>query len=298
MKYIVLIFFFLLAAFVVPYPIYAHALGLPPFFKINGTIAISSPLQTVRTIQSGFESAQDVAHTAFMVGEPILFNIDTNILQSAYPADIFKKMEYDWDFGDSNIGTGEKNVHFYSKPGSYILSVNANYGDDVISQEPIESVVLNILPDKNYKLPKAKIKINGKTLKDPLKDSHSFDLQQELTFDASGSIAPSSKIVEYIWDFGDGTTSNEPITVHRYSKAYSYITPTLRIRDEQNLLSYAFADIITFNDKSKAAPLVSDAADTSRDKSLGMFMFFPLAVLFFVVIMLPGVVGSIKKKKK
>lgn len=55
-----------------------------------------------------------------------------------------------------------------------------------------------------------------------------------VTFDASGSIAPSGVISQYSWDFGDGTTGSGMIVAHAYQTDEDRMfTVTLNIVDHQ-----------------------------------------------------------------
>jgi len=55
----------------------------------------------------------------------------------------------------------------------------------------------------------------------------------EFTFDASKSHIPHSQNISYLWDFGDGYTSLEPIVTHIYQHAGDY-TVALSITDNTN----------------------------------------------------------------
>lgn len=54
------------------------------------------------------------------------------------------------------------------------------------------------------------------------------------TFDASGSYDPDNGILSYFWDFGDGTTSSEPVVTHEYKKGGVY-TVRLRVKNASGL---------------------------------------------------------------
>ncbi|HDI23872.1 MAG TPA: PKD domain-containing protein, partial [Thermoplasmatales archaeon] len=57
-------------------------------------------------------------------------------------------------------------------------------------------------------------------------------VNSSITFDASQSYDPDGEIVEYIWDFGDGSIGKGKVVTHSYSSPGDY-TVTLTVRDER-----------------------------------------------------------------
>lgn len=55
------------------------------------------------------------------------------------------------------------------------------------------------------------------------------------TFDATKSFDPDNQKLSYLWDFGDGTTSDKPTTTHSYEKAGDY-NVTLTVRDNSGMV--------------------------------------------------------------
>ena len=58
-------------------------------------------------------------------------------------------------------------------------------------------------------------------------------VNQEITFDASGSIDADGDIVSYDWDFGDGSGGNEEVVKYSYSSSGSY-NVTLKVTDNKD----------------------------------------------------------------
>ena len=54
------------------------------------------------------------------------------------------------------------------------------------------------------------------------------------TFDGTESYDPDGQVLSYLWDFGDNTTSTEPVVTHTYEKAGDY-TVTLTVKDASGL---------------------------------------------------------------
>ncbi|MGE5499706.1 MAG: PKD domain-containing protein, partial [Syntrophothermus sp.] len=55
---------------------------------------------------------------------------------------------------------------------------------------------------------------------------------QSITFDASGSYDPDGQIVSYLWNFGDGASSDQKVTTHSYSQPGTYKV-TIKVTDNQ-----------------------------------------------------------------
>ncbi|MDW8141786.1 MAG: PKD domain-containing protein, partial [Candidatus Bipolaricaulota bacterium] len=56
---------------------------------------------------------------------------------------------------------------------------------------------------------------------------------EDVVFDASNSQASDGELIEYRWDFGDGTSDEGPIVIHSYSAAGRYLVK-LTIKDNKN----------------------------------------------------------------
>ncbi len=56
----------------------------------------------------------------------------------------------------------------------------------------------------------------------------------EFTFDATSSFDPDNQALTFLWDFGDGTTSNEAVTTHIFESGGDY-NVALTVKDNSNL---------------------------------------------------------------
>lgn len=231
--FVILLFLY---SFTAPRPALAHGSGFPPFFKIDGKIANTYFLQNVGVFSSSITIPQDSAEKNYLPDESIEFEIDKVPLESVFAPEVMDKLTFAWDFGDGSKATGIKNEHTYHKPGSYILTINVDYGDPNAAPLLIESVLIQVLPAKNYLLPKPIITVNGKqgTKKDY--NILDFDLKNSLSFDGSQSKA-SSKIVSYQWDFGDDNTGSGSSVTHKYQLPQAFATIVLRVTDEKGLFA-------------------------------------------------------------
>ena len=62
----------------------------------------------------------------------------------------------------------------------------------------------------------------------------SICVNQELIFDATKSYDPEKRALTYLWDFGDGSTSNKPVVPHKFEKAGQY-NVKLTVRNDSGL---------------------------------------------------------------
>jgi hypothetical protein len=215
----------------------AHLAGQPPFFKINGIYSNLYPVPT--TSLEDFALPQDLAPDKYLVGQSLDFDFDTSQLPVTPQA--LNDTKFFWDFGDGTKGTGLKNTHTYSKMGSYTVVINAQYQSEI--SQIIQSVMINILPNKDYQLPVTQIKVNGQKSKDPLTDILKLDFEKPLQFDGSESQAKGGQITSYTWDLGDRQTSNEAKVTHHYNPKQIQVFPVLRVKDNNGFISDNFLEV-------------------------------------------------------
>ncbi|MEW6069729.1 MAG: PKD domain-containing protein [Candidatus Thermoplasmatota archaeon] len=125
-----------------------------------------------------------------------------------------------WDFGDGNVGYGNITVHKYAKPGIYsvVLTVFDNDGASASSYQI--SIVVNS-PTACFSANKILAFVN-----------------ERIEFDASSSLYVNNTLLNYTWDFGDGTKGYEMLCSHAYAEPGTYlVTLTVSIDDVNN--SYA-----------------------------------------------------------
>ena len=123
-------------------------------------------------------------------------------------------VSYDWDFGDSNTGTGATPSHIYSSLGDYIVILTVtddNGGRD--SDKTSALIAVGNLP------PRADA--NG---------PYTGVAGVAVTFDGSGSSDPDDGIASYRWDFGDSSTGSGATPSHVYADTGIYKV-TLTVTD-------------------------------------------------------------------
>lgn len=275
-----------IAAFFLVFPphVSAHLPGQPSFFKVNGTYA--DYYHVPSTSLSDFALPQDQAPSNYLINQPIEFEVDTGRLGIA--ENMKDKLKLYWDYGDGTKGQRRITNHLYKKIGSYMLTI---YADDGQAPTPqlLETMRLNILPNKDYRLPQAIITINGKQSKDPLVDILYVDLRDEIILDSSKSnvISPVSS---YIWDFGDGGSASGKKQTHIYKKDLKSIFPVLRIRDKNGFIADAYVQITNkTRTNSSATPHQSPSGfRVILPYLLGAIIFFFIGVVLF----------SLKKRRK
>jgi hypothetical protein len=264
-------------------PVSAHLLGQPPFFKVNGVYSIFYSVQSYSAYGDTLPP-QDFSPGRYVVNEPVSFELEKSQLTTIIPSEIVEKTKFVWDFGDGTKGTGFTNSHSYAKQGSYILTIYADTTGFEKGVEPqlLQSVFFDILPDKNYQTPTAVIKVNGNVIEkdattNVTQDVFAVNIKHPITFDASDSSARSSKIVKYIWDFGDGEKAEGITVAHTYTKSFDFISPSLRVVDERGFLSEVSVGLKTGEDDT--APQSTGKQSQSESQSQ-KYIAIALAALF------------------
>ena len=132
---------------------------------------------------------------------PLETTFDASASSSANEAIV----NYEWNFGDGETGTGVIVTHTYEEKGIYevTLMVTDSAGETGARSLAVEA--LNRYPTASF----------------TLSPSTYIAAQQEARFDASGSSDPDGEIVQYLWSFGDGSTGEGMIVEHAFPFAPS-----------------------------------------------------------------------------
>jgi len=127
-------------------------------------------------------------------------------------------VEYLWSFGDGATGSGLTVSHTYTDRGTYtvFLTVTTQNGDT--AQAEVAVVV-------HSKKPVAKFTFSPAT---------DLKVDEMALFDASASHDPDGTVVEYLWDFVDGSwTSTSLSTTHHFYGAEGAYVVTLVVKDNE-----------------------------------------------------------------
>jgi PKD repeat protein len=123
-------------------------------------------------------------------------------------------LRFFWNFGDGNTGEGVRVSHRYESPGTYNASV--------VIEDDCGRVNNSILHQFT-------VTVNHPPVADAGPDRVAAP-GEKLEFDGSGSADPDGEVVNYYWDFGDGTRA-QGITARRTFKRPNLYIVTLRVED-------------------------------------------------------------------
>jgi len=129
-------------------------------------------------------------------------------------------INYVWNFGDENTGTGVTVSHSYASTGTYTVTLIVT-DNDLLTNTTTKSITVS---------PPAKEAPEASFTYSPPNP----EVSETITFDASGSSDPDGMIINYIWDFGDGTTGAGMTVTHSYTLDGTY-TVTLTVTDNDAL---------------------------------------------------------------
>ena len=133
-----------------------------------------------------------------------------------------------WNFGDGSTSNLKNPSHFYSKPGTYTVSLVITNNDGCSSLPTTKTVIIYGSPKADFVMPK-QICLN---------DNISFLNTSTLGYG-------NTKIISNTWDFGDGTALDYTVNPsHVYKKEGTYKV-SLSVRADNSCVTSTFtADII------------------------------------------------------
>jgi prepilin-type N-terminal cleavage/methylation domain-containing protein len=146
-------------------------------------------------------------------------------------------VQYSWDFGDGQLGTGVTVTHTYVAALNYLVTLTVV--DDLAASDSLSQYIDATSPGGNA-TPSAAFTVGCSALL--------------CSFDASASFDSDGTIVEYGWDFGDGNVLSGPghkITTYTYGAPGTYPV-TLTVTDNDGAFG---TQIETANPTGNAAEI-------------------------------------------
>jgi len=127
-------------------------------------------------------------------------------------------LEYEWFFRDGAVNpTAANPTHTFTSEGIFDVGLVVTDSAGISDLTTVRVIVRNLFP----------IAEAG--------NSKSSCEDAAIVFDGRGSTDPNNDIINYLWDFGDGATSNQALTSHAYSKMGNYIA-TLTVTDNDGTI--------------------------------------------------------------
>lgn len=160
--------------------------------------------------------------------------------------------KYVWDTGDGTTKEGGTIRHAYKSPGVYTVSLTVTDNTDTLN-----NTVSTTFPVRVNHPP---VPVAGE---DRLVDT------SEVTFDASASTDRDDPIIDYLWDFGDGTHAHGKMVSHMYALPGKY-TVTLTVTDGSDSQSASQSDTV---EVTVNHPPIADAGG-AREVSIGEKLSF------------------------
>lgn len=140
---------------------------------------------------------------------------------------------YEWDFGDGQKITG-RNLqvkHSFPKPGDYLVQLNVI---DTVTGQVLLNQAANIFPVRDIEQPYMECK-------------DSADVNETMAFNAEKTYLPNKKIINYYWDFNDGSVAIGKEVKHCFEAPRTYrvlLGITYSGRNNQVQLEVRYKDIL------------------------------------------------------
>jgi hypothetical protein len=232
-----------------------HGVDKEVFFKINGQQALVYPIAR-QSSSANFILPDYKSPRNYLVNQVIDIEIEPSVLETDFIKthdSTIPDARFVWRFGDGRHSSGTRNKHRYARAGSYFLNI---YIESKLFDAPIlfKTLLIHILPNRAYKLPRAVITINNQSIPEHFHDALKISFAGPIQLEGTGSIPGSSKITSYYWNLSDRSSSRDLKLRHSYNRSSYNATPILRVTDSRGFISDASVEIInqvTDGDKRK-----------------------------------------------
>ena len=165
--------------------------------------------------------------------------------------------EYRWDFGDGQTSTSANPSHVYSKSGTYYVTLTVTDNQRATDTSTVTctiSLKANLAPVSKVNGP-----YEGKT-------------NEAISFSSEGSHDPDGYLVEYRWEFGDGTISYEENPTHTYESKGNYIVKLTVTDDKEEVFTESTICQVTAPTLINDIVLVGSGTLVGASSAVGYFL--------------------------
>lgn len=218
---------------VFPLKAHAHIANLSPFLSINGKLT-GNNLHFYKT--EALVIPMDVAPESYLKNQNLEFKIDISKIESDQ-ASAEARFRWSFDPNSKDFPEGTNVKHTYTEAGTYFVKLEMKTPNDQ-EFKTFNTIQLNVLPDKNYRLPNIRIGTLGSDYKNG----------KPITF--IPLIKPgTSSVKTLLWDLGDNQTSQEREVTKTFSNIKDPKFIYLRAIDSQGLVGDNLIDVSTEGNK-------------------------------------------------
>jgi len=195
------------------------------------------------------DAGDDITSVA---GEEVSFDGSESIIT---PQDEETTVTYSWDWETDGtydeVSETATAAHIFEEAGTYDVTLKVTAFEDI---EDTDTLTVTVEEPNE----------------DPTADAgglYTATAGQEITFDGSDSSDTDGEIVEYGWDFGDGSTGTGVSPVHIYAEAGDY-TATLTVTDNDGAVSIEASAEVTVEEDIETVQKTTDEKDYPVNTSL------------------------------
>lgn len=195
-------------------PILSHIYATFGTYLLNFTVTDNNDLSDSRQAYVTVFEAPTADFSVYPLNLRISQNVTFNATSSTPNGGTI--LQYKWNFADNTTDEGAIVQHMFATAGTYDVTLTV-----------IDSEGLNATVNQDVNVTANPISVFEYSPAQPSTD-------QNVTFNASGSIPISGTITEYLWSFGDNSTSTAELTNHTYIASGNY-TVTLTVTNSLGL---------------------------------------------------------------
>lgn len=231
-------------------------------FQSDGTFMVTLTVFDNQGASNSITKPVTLTHINGLVANFNFLQVMGSVLQVDFDASLSFDtsgtiIEYHWDFGGGQLGTGKNVSHIYDSAGNYnvTLTVINDHGDTMSITKAVEVIENNLAPIASFSF--------TQTSQGP---TYGVD------FDASSSVDYDGSISSYRFDFGDGNISASeinPIFTHEYGMRTTLMV-TLTVTDNKGKTGTT-SKMITIIGLNQA-PIANFSWDTPVNTSEAMFL--------------------------